>query len=159
MRRLLLVAFLLPATLRADEPDPVPKLKPPVLKLTSSAVSQGNVALYFEVSNPNALPLPFVGYTPDSFEGGLKAGTIAPIYRVELLQNTKWKPHSIGWCGTGIGPVSIPDKRQATFSVLQSMGEWQAVKVGLSWFPTKDQTKPEIAWSEPITRENLNKKP
>jgi hypothetical protein len=159
MRRLLLAALLLPATLRAGEPEPAPKLMPPVLKLTSSAVSQGNVALYFEVTNPNATALPFVGYTPDSFEGGLKAGTISPIYRVELLRDKAWKAAPIGWCGTGIGPVSIPAKRQVTFSVLQPMGEWEAARVGLAWFPASDRTKPEIAWSDSITRESLTKKP
>jgi hypothetical protein len=159
MRRLLLLAFLLPGAVRAGEPEPTPRLKPPMLKLTSSSVSNGNVALYFEVINPNAAPIPFVGYTPDSFEGGLKAGTIAPIYRVELLHNKARKPHSIGWCGTGIGPVSIPAKGQVTFSVLQPIGEWDAVRVGLSWFPTSDRTKPEIAWSDPITRESLKTRP
>jgi hypothetical protein len=158
MRCLLLTVFLLPGAVRAGEPEPTPKLKPPVLKLTSSSVSNGNVALYFDVTNPNAAPAPFVGYTPDSFEGGLKAGTIAPIYRVELLQDKKWKPHSIGWCGTGIGPVSIPAKGQVTFSVLQPIGDWEAVRVGLSWFPTSDRTKPVTAWSDTITRDDLTKK-
>jgi hypothetical protein len=159
MRRLLLVALLLPVAVRAGEPEPAPKLKPPELKLTSSAVGSGNVALYFEVTNPNAAPVPFVGYTSDSFEGGLKAGTIAPIYRVELLQDKKWKPHAIGWCGTGIGPVSIPAKGRVTFSVLQPIADWEAVKVGLAWFPTSDRAKPEVAWSEPITRASVTKKP
>jgi hypothetical protein len=159
MRRFLLLVYLIPGAAQAGEPEPKSKLKPPVLKLTSSSVSNGNVALYFEVTNPNAAPIPFVGYTPDSFEGGLKAGTIAPIYRVELLQDKAWKPQSIGWCGTGIGPVSIPAKRKVTFSVLQPIGDWEAVRVGLAWFPTSDRAKPEVAWSEPITRESLTKKP
>jgi hypothetical protein len=159
MRRLLLLAFLLPGVVRASEPEPTPNLKPPVLKLTSSSVSNGNVALYFEVTNPNAAPVPFVGYTPDSFEGGLKAGTIAPIYRVELFHDKAWKPRSIGWCGTGKGPVSIPTKGQVTFSVLQPVGDWEEVRVGLAWFPTSDRAKPEVAWSESITRESVTKKP
>ena len=159
MRPLLLTAVLLVGTASAGEPEPAPKLKPPLLKLNSSAVSQGNVALYFEISNPNASALPYVGYTSDSFEGGLKAGTIAPIYRVEVLRDKAWKAAPIGWCGTGIRPVSIPAKRQVTFSVLQPMGEWGAVRVGLAWFPASDQKKSEIAWSDPITRESLTQKP
>jgi len=159
MRLSFIVALLLLAQVPASEPEPAPKLKPPQLKLKSSSVGKGNVALYFEVTNPNTAPILFVGYTPDSFEGGLKAGTIAPIYRIELLLNKTWKSASIGWCGTGIGPVSIPAKGQVTFSVLQPIGDWEALKVGLTWFPTSDQAKPEIAWSEPITRETLTKKP
>jgi hypothetical protein len=155
---MLIVAFLFIGAVQAAEPEPAPKLKPPQLKLMSSSVSSGNVALYFEVANPNASPIPFVGYTPDSFEGGLKSGTIAPIYRIELLHDKTWKPASIGWCGTGIGPVSIPAKGQVTFAVLQVIGDWEAMKVGLSWFPTTDHTKPEIAWSDPITRESVTKK-
>ena len=147
------------AAVQAGEPQPAPKLKPPLLKLTSSSVSQGNVALYFGVTNPNDLPLPFVGYTPDSFEGGLKSGTIAPIYRIELRRYKTWKPGSIGWCGTGIGPVSIPAKGSVTFAVLQPIGDWEAVRVGLSWFAISDRTKPEIAWSDSITRETLTKNP
>ena len=158
MRRLMMIASLLVGSVQAGELEPAAKLKPPVLKLTSSSTSNGNVALYFEVHNPNASPIPFVGYTPDSFEGGLKPGTIAPIYRIELRHDKAWKPGSIGWCGTGIGPVSIPAKGQVTFSVLQPIGEWDAVKVGLSWFPTTDHTKPEIAWSDPISRESVTKK-
>ncbi len=158
MRPLLMIATFFVGVVRAGEPEPATKLKPPQLKLNSFSVSHGNVALYFEVTNPNALPLPFVGYTPDSFEGGLKAGTIAPIYRVELLHDKTWKRAPHGWCGTGIGPVSIPAKGQGTFSVLQPLGDWQAVKVGLAWFPTADRTKPEVSWSDPITREDISKK-
>ena len=159
MRRTLLAIFLLPGVVRPGEPEPAPKLKPPVLKLTSSSVGGGNVALYFTVTNPNAAPVPFVGYTPDSFEGELKAGTIFPIHRVELVHDKAWKPRSIGWCGTGIGPVSIPAKGKVTFSVLQAIGNWKAVRVGLSWFPTSDRAKPEVAWSDPITRESVTTKP
>src|SRR5215469_2469593 len=104
------VAVALLLTLPAEPPA---KSEPPAVKFLGAK----DGALTFELSNPNAEALPYVGYLPSSFEGGLKEGTIAPLFRVEVHRGKEWKAHPIGWCGTGLGAVSVPGKGKATFAV------------------------------------------
>jgi len=157
--RTVLVAILFVGSVQAAEPQPTSRTKPPTVKVAAAGGHDGQVFLVGEVSNPNLEPLPFVGYTPESFEGGLKAGTIFPIYKIELLQEKKWKPVPIGWCGTGIGPVSIPARGTVTFGVMVPAGEWEAAKVGLSWYRAGEKN-PDTAWSDPINRKDaIPKKP
>jgi hypothetical protein len=149
----MLAAFavlLLPAADPSPEPPPaVPK--PPVVKFVRASMAGGNIRLTFEVINPNRSPLPYAGYTSESFSGGLKEGLIAPLYGIEVNDGKAWKVQRSGWCGTGIGPVSIPGKGKGTFHVYQS-GDWAAIKVGVTWYRTAERKEAEVAWSEPLTR-------
>lgn len=138
--------------LAAPRPEPPAEPKPPVIRFVEGKPLPGALGLTFEAANPNRTPMPYVGYTPDSFSGGLAGGVIAPIYRVEVSGDGKaWKPHPLGWCGTGIGPVSLPGKGKGTFSV-HVPGDWAAVKVGLTWYQGGEPRTPNTAWSDPVTR-------
>jgi hypothetical protein len=152
-------AGVLLAALSASAGDQAPaKPEPPAVKLLR--VAEGG-ALTFEVTNPNAAPLPYVGYLPESFDGGLKAGTIAPLYKLELLRDKAWKPHEMGWCGTGRGPVTLPAKGKVTFEVPPPGGEWEEFRVGLTWFGTAERKDPAVAWSKAVSRKDATppKKP
>ena len=134
------------------------KLQAPKVKCTAVKEADGHISASFEVTNPNAVPLPYVGYTSDSFEGGLKEGTIAPIYGIELKQKEKWDKHSVGFCGTGIGPVTLPARTKVTFGVALPLADWDAAKVGLSWWDSAaDETKAVVAWSGEISRKEVEK--
>ena len=111
--------------------------------------------LSFQLSNPNAEALPYFGYRSDSFEGGLKEGTIAPLYRIEVLQDKKWKDHKIGWCGTGVGEVSVPKKDHATFTVTPPDGAWDKFRVGVTWFKAADRKESAVAWSGPLGKDDV----
>jgi hypothetical protein len=116
--------------------------------------------LIFGLSNPNAEPLPYLGYQPDSFEGGLKKGIIAPLYRVEVLRGKEWNAHKMGWCGTGLGEESIPRKGKATFAVGLPGGDWERFRVGLTWFKSADRKESAIAWSDALSKNDVTlKKP
>jgi hypothetical protein len=128
------------------------KIQPPAVKSASAAAKDGHIFISLEVANPNDVAIPYVGYTSDSFEGGLPAGTISPIYRVELQAGDAWKPHPIGFCGTGIGDVTLAPRSKVTFGVLLPVGDWTAAKVGLTWWdPATDGKETAITWSTPIT--------
>ena len=74
---MLTTAVLLPlAALAVDAPA---KPDPPKVELLS-VTKDGS--LIIQVSNPNAEPLPYLGYLSSSFEGGLKEGAIAPIVMI-----------------------------------------------------------------------------
>jgi hypothetical protein len=131
------------------------RLKPPVVQFTGTTVKYGHTFLAFEVTNPNEAPVPYSGYTPDSFTGGLKEGTIAPLYRVELRNGPTWADHAVGHCGTGRGPVEIPPRSKVTFDVLAPGGAWDAVKVGLVWWdPSAGAREGATAWSGAISRKD-----
>jgi hypothetical protein len=138
-------------------PSETPKPTAPVLRLTGASESSGFVALYFEVNNPNANPLPYLGYTPDSFDPKIPEGKIVPIHKAELFKGNKWEEDKIGWCGTGIGPVTIPAKGKVTFSVLVPAGDWEKVRIGLVWFASADEKSPNTAWSDGIARKDVKK--
>ena len=133
----------------AADPEPPAVLRAPVVKY----VGLKGGAMVFEVSNPNKQPVPYVGYTSASFEGGLEKGTIAPLYKVELRQGKAWKAHQMGWCGTGVGEVKVPGKGKATFTVHAPGGEWGEIRVGLVWYATADRNgAAAAAWSDAVTR-------
>jgi hypothetical protein len=148
------IALLL---LAAPAPEP-PKLEPPVVKFRAATSRGGHARLIFEVTNPNRQPLPYVGYTADSFSPSLKAETIAPLYQVELRQGKAWKAKPMGWCGTGIGQVSLPARGKVTFEVLLPEGDWEAVRVGLTWFPSSDRKGAATAWSAGVSRKDATPK-
>jgi hypothetical protein len=152
-----LVAFM---AIAVEPPAAKPgDLKPPSVRFTGATEQEGYIFASFEVTNPNDASLPYVGYTSDSFEGGLKDGAIAPIYRIELKNEDRWNKHDVGFCGTGIGPVTLPPKSKVTFQAVLPAGEWDAAKVGLSWwYPTADESKATVAWSSEISRQEVEKK-
>jgi len=139
---------LLPLMLVAPAPLAA-RLQPAVVKFLGS--SKGS--LLFEVTNPNSVPLPYVGYRANAFSPPLKEGTMAPLYQVELRSGKMWKPVGIGWCGWGIGEVAVPARGKATFDVAVPEGQWDEVRVGLQWHPSADRkVGPEVASSGGISR-------
>jgi hypothetical protein len=145
-------ALLLTALAGAVEPDPTKKPQPPAVKFQGVTAS-GQMLL--EVTNPNAEPVPYVGYLPNAFAPPLKDGRISPLYRIELRRGGAWKPADLGWCGTGVGPVSIPARGRATFEIHPPQREWDEVRIGLTWFPGADRKgPPAVAWSNPISRKD-----
>ena len=142
------VAAALLLTLPAEPPA---KPEPPAVKLLGAK----DGVLTFELLNPNAEALPYLGYLPGSFEGGLKEGTIAPLYRVEVLRGKEWKAHPLGWCGTGLGAVSVPGKGKATFAVRLPDGGWDKLRVGVTWFKTAGRKEHAVAWSDALSKEEV----
>jgi hypothetical protein len=128
------------------------KSEPPTVKFLGAGKDG---ALTFQLSNPSANPLPYVGYRSDSFEGGLKEGTIAPLYSVEVLQGKEWKAHKIGWCGTGKGEVSVAAKGKATFTVAPPDGTWDKFRVGVTWFKAADRKESAVAWSDALSKDDV----
>jgi hypothetical protein len=151
-----LIALLLSAagltlatlTSAADKPE----LVPPQVKFTGAKTTEGHTLWTFEVANPNDVPVPYVGYTSDSFEGGLPEGSISPLFRIQLQQAGEWKAHPVGFCGTGIGPVTLPAKSKVTFAVIAPPGDYSAAQVGLAWSHpgAPEDQNPSIAWCSPI---------
>src|SRR5262245_46749403 len=88
----------------AADPEPV-KAAPPVVKFTG-VTPKG--MLDFEVTNPNAHPLSYFGYTANSYNPPLPEGTIAPLYLRETRTGEAWRSVPGGFCGTGVGPVTLP---------------------------------------------------
>ncbi len=147
-----LTAGLLLAALPAAGDDAPAKPEPPVVKLLRVAE---NGRLTFEVTNPNLAPLPYVGYLSESFSGGLKEGTIAPLYKVDVFRDKAWTPKVMGWCGTGEGPVSLPAKGKVTFEVAPPDGEWEEFRVGLTWFRAVERKDSAVAWSKAVSRKDI----
>jgi hypothetical protein len=52
----------------------------------------------------------------------------------------------MGWCGTGIGPVSIPAKGKGTFEALLPEGEWDEARFGVTWHTRPDRKVANVAW-------------
>src|SRR3954468_23299158 len=104
MLKVLASALLLVAVAPLTAQDGM-KLKPPEVKLVRQ-----NVGLVFEMTNLDAVPLPYMGNRPDSFNPPLAAGLIAPFYWIEIRSGNDWKSKDVGWCRTGIGEVSVPAK-------------------------------------------------
>jgi hypothetical protein len=139
------------------KPPDAPKLMPPEIKFKNTVEGDGIVSATVEVTNTNPTPLPYLGYTSDSFEPKIPAGTIFPLHKIELRNGKEWKEYKIGWCGTGIGPVSIPAKTTVTFGVQIAGGEWQEVRVGVVWFDSFEERNPKTAWGDPIDHKELKK--
>ena len=147
-------ALVLTTTATAAEPDPTKNL-PPVVKFQSLSLSG---SLTFEVTNPNATPLAYHGYTANAFTPPLKDGTISPHYKLDVNSGGVWKAEGIGWCVFGIGPVSIPAKGKVTFAAAKPAGDWDEMKVGLTWYNSADRKGSVTAWSEPVSRKDVTPK-
>src|SRR5262245_26496874 len=85
---LLLTAALTTSASGAGAPAPAakPGLEPPRLRFVGIGpdnAGTGHIMLRFEASNPNAAPLPYVGYRANAFTPPLKEGTMAPLYKLE----------------------------------------------------------------------------
>jgi hypothetical protein len=121
-------------------------------------------SLAVEVSNPNQKgPLTFIGYKPDSFDPPIPKGQISPIYKVELKRAGKWEKQPQGWCGTGMGAIALEPQATATFGVWVPDGDWEAVKVGVTWTTVafeKAGEKPgdfTTEWSNELTHKDVQK--
>lgn len=138
-----------------------PALKPPtirVLGISPVFVGEDHRRIRFEAANPNDSPLPYSGYRADGFSPPLTKGVIAPHYHLEFRRDGAWKPHPIGWCGTGAGDVALPPGGRAEFSVTVPEDGWDAFKVGVDWFSSQERKgDPIIAWSDPVTRDEIEK--
>lgn len=132
--------------------EPLAKPERPTVKFLGAA-KDGR--LTFELANPNAEALHYTGYTPDSFEGGLKKDTIAPLYSVEVLCGKEWKAHKMGWCGTSRGEVSVPGKGKATFALISPAGAWDKFRVGVTWFKTAERKESAVAWSDAMSKDDV----
>lgn len=158
MRGLLLGAALLwlAAFCVAAEKEPASTMRPPAFHVRAGATvtsGDGWRTVTFDVKNPNAAAIRYVGYTADSYSPALPEGTIAPLYRLELRKGGTWAPYQIGWCGTGRGPVQIAPRSTVAFTVRVPPGEWDAFKVGLTWWKTDEaDAQPQTAWSDPVER-------
>ena len=141
----------------APKPPAPAKLNPPTIKMTKVGREGELVRVVFEVTNPNADPLPYAGYTADSFDPKIPNGTIAPLYRVEFLRGKEWKAHQVGWCKTGQGAVTIPGKGKVTFDAHVPAGDWEEARIGLVWFATAERKDPQTVWGEPIGKKEFEK--
>jgi hypothetical protein len=142
-----------PAAVAAEE-APKPELKAPVIRLkglSPGGQPGGLFALRFAVTNSNTKPVPYSGYLSSSFTGGLPKGTIAPLYHMEVRREGAWKPHNIGFCGFGRGPVQLEPKETVVFDVHVSTEGWDAVRVGIAYGSPERSEKANVAWSEPLT--------
>ena len=151
--------FALPAAAAPPEGKTM-KSDAPRLRLVAAAADGEHWSLVFEAANPGDAPVPYFGYRSDSYAPPLKDGTISPLYRIELRSGGKWAENRQGWCGTGVGPVSLPPKGKATFAVHVPKGDWDGLKVGLAWWPSAERKGPaSVAWSDPVTAADLEKRP
>ncbi len=141
----------------APKPPEPAKPNPPEVQFSGEATRGGHRVLAFEVVNPNAGPLPYHGYTADSFEPKPAAGGIYPLHRLELRRGDKWVPKEPGWCKTGVGPVAVAGKGKARFELPIPDGEWDEVRVGVVWFAGGHGMDPQTAWSKGISRKDLTK--
>ena len=121
-------------------------------------------SLAVEVSNPNQKGLlTFIGYKPDSFNPPIPKGQISPIYKVELKRAGKWQEEPRGWCGTGMGAIGLEPQAWATFGVWVPEGDWEAVRVGVTWTKVafeKAGEKPDdftTEWSNELTHKDVQK--
>ena len=146
-----MLATLAALLLAAPVPKHLDKMKPPEVHYVGTVERAGYVIFRFEVTNPNSADLHYQGYLSESFEGGPK-DAIWPAYSVELRNGKDWKEHQMGWCGTGRGPVTIPAKGKGTFEALALPGEWDEVRIGLTWFAGADRKTADVAWGA-VTRE------
>jgi hypothetical protein len=148
-----------PASQPAGKGDRTEKSDAPQIRLRAASAGADHWELTFEASNPGESPIPYSGYLANSFDPPLKDGTISPLYRVGLRSGGKWAEKPMGWCGTGRGPVSLPPKGKATFTAVVPKGGWDGLKVGLTWWPSPyRKVSAEVAWSDPLTPEDLEKR-
>jgi hypothetical protein len=140
-----LPALLYAVVLGAPVPE-VPEPEPPRFELRAIARADGGMQLTFEVFNPNARPLPYRGYEMDPDARPV----ISPLYSVNCRRGEKWEPSGLVWCKTGSGPVELPARGKVTFTARVPPGDWDEVKVGLVWYPTRERDNAHTAWTTPI---------
>ena len=133
--------------------------QPPKLEIQEAkAAEHGGYSFAVKVTHPNDQPLPYVGYVPESFSPPIPEGRIEPLFKVEYLRNGQWQPSPLGWCGTGLGPVSLPTGKPVTFFVHVDSDGFEAVRVGISWH-VPDSSHAEVAWSNHVTNQDLESIP
>jgi hypothetical protein len=121
-----------------------------------------DLSLAVKVSNPNkGQSLTFLGYKPDSFDPPIPKGQISPIYKIQLKQAGQWQDHPIGWCGTGMGAIPMAPQSEATFGVSVPDGDWQSVRVGVTWTTVSFENAGEkpgdftTVWSNELTHKEV----
>jgi hypothetical protein len=134
----------------ADAAAPPARLQAPVLTLKGATTArfhrQRMVRLTFEVHNPNAAPLRYLGWRP---RGGLAQGRITPACEVELLRGGAWQPHPQAAVRLVPGKVELAAGARATFEAWAPAGGWEEARAGLLWFRGGEGA---YAWSEPVPR-------
>jgi hypothetical protein len=131
--------------------------KPPLLTLVAGSGKEAGQGyqLRVRVENPNAVAIPYIGYTPESFNPPLPAELMSPIYRIELLQDGKWNRPTLGFCGTGKGAVSLEPRSVKSFDLGVPKGDWDAVRVGITWHVEGPNPDYQPAWTPPIKKADL----
>jgi hypothetical protein len=139
------------------QPEPA-KPNPPEVTFAGAEVRGTHTHLLFDLVNPNLDPIAYHGYTANAFDPKLPDGTIAPLYKIEYRKGKEWKDDSLGWCGFGIGPVSVANKQKARFDApVYKEGEWDEVRVGVVWHAGAHGKDPQTAWSKPVSRKDVKK--
>ena len=142
----------------ADDNAPPAKLAPPEVRFAGAELRETHTHLLFDLVNPHADPVPYLGYTAGAFEPKLPPGTVAPLYKIEYRRGGAWKDDSLGWCGFGIGPVSVAKGQKARFDVPLYHGEWDEVRVGVVWYTGGQEKNPPTAWSRAVARKDVKPK-
>lgn len=114
-----------------------------------------------EASNPNKVPLMFVGYRADSFDPPIAEGHISPIYSIHFQRDGKWEKHPIGWCGTGMDGIEFQAGTTKKFGLAVPVDlAGKVVRVGIRWsrplkFDTAEPDAFKVAWSESFAVEKV----
>jgi hypothetical protein len=151
VRRLALLTFAaLLASGSADAAAPPARLQAPVLTLKGATTARFHrlrmVRLTFEVRNPNAAPLRYLGWR---LRGGLSQGRITPAYEVELRRGGTWQPYLQAAFHLVPGEVELAAGARATFEAWAPACDWAEARAGLLWFRGGEGA---YAWSEPVPR-------
>jgi hypothetical protein len=151
VRRLaLLTMAALLASGSADAAAPPAPVRPPVLTFRGATKARFHrlrmVRLTFEVRNPNAAPLRYLGWR---LRGGLAQGRITPAYEVELRRGGTWQPYPQAAVRLVPGQVELAAGARATFEAWAPACDWAEARAGLLWFRGSEGA---YAWSQPVPR-------
>ena len=136
-------------------------VQPPTFTLISAKNvvygEQTHLSLTFEVVNLNEASLMYTGYEPTAFDPPLDPASFSPIYEIEVLRDSDWQEHPIGWCGTGMGNLELKPHTPVVFSVAVPDDGWTGVKVGFGHDPgwSDDVHMTSTRWSTIIWREEI----
>ena len=136
-------------------------IQPPTITLISATNvvfgEQAQLSLTFEVSNPNEATLMYTGYEPTAFDPPLDPASFSPIYQIEVLRDSTWQDHPIGWCGTGMGNLELKPHTPVVFGVAVPDDGWTAVRVGFGHDPgwSDDVHMTSTRWSTIVWREEI----
>ncbi len=135
--------------------------RPPKVEVQDATANEHEgYFVVLKVTNTNKEPLPYIGYVPSSFDPPIPEGRIEPIYKMEYWKQDQWTASPLGWCGTGIGPVTLPPEESVKFSVHVHNKEWDAVRIGISWREPKSKpsdSRTRTAWSPRIKLEDIQR--